>query len=77
MHFKGVRKKQEFEEGLPPGSAVITSKNSAYVTYEIFMAWMKDRFLPRKRSGKFLVVLDEHSSHVSDIEILDSAKKST
>jgi hypothetical protein len=47
------------------------SKKSAYVTSEIFMAWMKDHFLPRKPSGQVLIVLDGHSSHVSDTEILD------
>jgi hypothetical protein len=30
--FKGGNKKQEFEDGLPPGSAVIMSKKSAHVT---------------------------------------------
>jgi hypothetical protein len=34
--FKGVNKKQEFEDGLPPGSAVIMSKKSVYVTSEAF-----------------------------------------
>jgi hypothetical protein len=73
--FKGVNKKEEFEEGLPPGSAIIMSKKSAYVTSKIFMAWMKDHFLPRKPSGKVLIVLDGHSSHVSDNEILDFANE--
>jgi hypothetical protein len=68
--FKGVKKKQEFEESLPPGSAVM-SKKSAYVASEIFMAWMKDHFLPRKPSGKVNIVLVGHSSRFSNIEILE------
>jgi hypothetical protein len=39
------------------------------------MAWMKGHFLPRKPSGQVLIVLDGHSSHVSDIEILDFANE--
>jgi hypothetical protein len=44
--FKGVNTKQEFEGGLPPGSAVIMSKMSAYVASEVFidMAERSPRF---------------------------------
>jgi hypothetical protein len=70
--FKGVNKKQEFEEGLPAGSAVIMSKKSANVTSEIFTAWMKDLFLPRKPSRKVLIVVDGHSSHVSTTVFLSN-----
>jgi hypothetical protein len=62
---------QEFEKGLLSGFAVIMSKMSAHVTAEIFMAWMEGYLLPRKPSGKFLIVLDVHSSHVGDTEIVD------
>jgi hypothetical protein len=73
--LKGVNKKQEFEDGLPPGSAVIMPKKSAYVTSEAFITWLKDHFLPRKPNGKVLIVLDEHSSHVNDTDILDFANE--
>jgi hypothetical protein len=73
--FKGVNKKQEFEDGLPPSSAVIMSKKSAYVTPEAFMTWLKDHLFPRKRNGKVLIILDGNSSHVSDIDILDFANE--
>jgi hypothetical protein len=63
--------RQDFEEGLPPGFSVIMSKKSAYVTYDIFTAWMKGHFLLRKPSGKVLIVLDGYSSYVSDTEIVD------
>jgi hypothetical protein len=48
--FKGVNKKQEFEDGLPRGFAVIMSKKSAYVTSEVFITWLKDHLFPRKPS---------------------------
>jgi hypothetical protein len=43
--------RQEFEEGLPPGYAVIISEKSAYITSKIYTAWMEGYFLPRKPSG--------------------------
>jgi hypothetical protein len=64
--FKGVNKKPEFEEGFPPGSSVFMSEKSPCVTSEIIMAWIKDHVFPREPSGKILIVLDGHSSHVSD-----------
>jgi hypothetical protein len=73
--FKGVNKKQEFEDGLPPGSAVITSKKSAYVTSEAFITWLKNHLFPRKPSGKVLIVLNGKSSHINGIDILDFANE--
>jgi hypothetical protein len=61
--FKGVNKKQGFEDGLIPGSAVIMSEKSAYVTSEAFMTGMKDHLFPRKVSGKVLIVLDGNITH--------------
>jgi hypothetical protein len=69
--FKGVNKKQEFGDGLPPSSAVIMSKKSTYVTSKAFMTWLKYHLFPRKPSGKVPIVLDGNSSHVSDMDILD------
>jgi hypothetical protein len=73
--FRDVNKKHQFEDGLPPGSVVIVSKKSVYVTSIVFMTWMKDHLVPRKPSGKVLILLDGHSSHVSDIDILDFANE--
>lgn len=36
--FKGKRKKPEFEDGLPPGSACIMSPKPAYVSSAIFLS---------------------------------------
>jgi hypothetical protein len=67
--------KQEFEDGLTPGSAVIMSKKSAHVTSEAFMTGLKDHLFPRKPSGKVLIFLDGNSSHFTDIDILDFANE--
>jgi hypothetical protein len=65
--IKGVNKKEEFKDGLPPGLVIITSKKSAYVTSKFFVTLLKDHMLPRKPRGKVLIVRDGHSSHVSGI----------
>jgi len=71
--FKGKNKKQEFEDGLPPGGKVIMSEKSAYVTSEIFFTWFRDFFVPRKGAGKVLLIMDGHSSHCSNVDLLDFA----
>ncbi|KAK9685163.1 DDE superfamily endonuclease [Popillia japonica] len=71
--FKGKNKKPEFEDGLPPGGQVIMGEKSAYVTSAIFLKWLQNVFVPRKDPGKVLLILDGHSSHVSDPDVLDYA----
>ncbi|KAJ8896234.1 hypothetical protein PR048_001577 [Dryococelus australis] len=58
--FKGKNMKQEFRDNLLPGSVVFMS-DSGYITIEIF----------RKKTN--LLVLDGHSTHVSDPDILQFA----
>lgn len=71
--FKGKNKKKEFEDGLPPGGCVTMNEKSAYVTSAIFLTWLQTMFVPRKDPGKVLLILDGHSSHVSDPDVLDYA----
>ena len=73
--FKGIRKKPEFEDGMPPGSFVEMNERSAYVNTEIFKNWLENHFVPRKEPGKVLLILDGHSSHCSDLTVLDFAEK--
>jgi hypothetical protein len=44
--FKGVNKKDKFSDGMPPGSVVAMNHNSAYVTSEIFIDWIRNIFTP-------------------------------
>lgn len=71
--FKGKNKKREFEDGLPPGGKVVMGEKSAYVTSEIFFQWFRDFFVPRKGAGKVLLIMDGHTSHCSNVELLDFA----
>ncbi|KAJ0172499.1 hypothetical protein K1T71_011638 [Dendrolimus kikuchii] len=72
--IKGVNKKPEFEEGLPPGSQVYMQKKSAYITSDLFYKWLTEHFIPRKPLGKVLLILDGHSSHSSAVNMLETAR---
>lgn len=72
--IKGVNKKPEFEEGLPPGSKVYMNKKSAYISSDLFYRWLTEHFIPRKPPGKVLLILDGHSSHSSAVNMLEAAR---
>ncbi len=60
--FKGVRAKEEFSDGLPPGSEY-TMTDSGYAQAKTFSDFI-NFFLKHKPAGKTLLILDGHSSHV-------------
>lgn len=68
--MKGKNKKNEFEDGMPPGSVVYMSQKSAYINTPIFFQWLKDHFVPRKPPGKTLLLLDGHTSHTTSEDML-------
>lgn len=72
--LKGVYKKEEWSEGLPPGCDIYMNPKKAYMTTELFMKWFKEIFVPRKPPGKNLLILDGHSSHCSSPDLLQFAK---
>lgn len=49
--FKGKNKKNEFLDGLPPGSGVLMNPKSSYINSELFLQWFKEYFLPKKKTG--------------------------
>lgn len=71
--FKGQRKKPEFEDVLLPESRVEIGQKSLYVNCQLFLAWLKSHFVPRKQDGKVLLILDGHTLHCSDVSVLDFA----
>lgn len=73
--FKGKNKKDELLDGMPPGSAIRMSPKSAYVNSDIFFEWLKTHFLPRKMLGKVLLILDGHTSHTTNLEMLEFAEQ--
>lgn len=73
--LKGVNKKQEFADGLPAGSSVHMNKKSSFINSQIFLYWLKEHFIPRKPAGKTILIMDGHSSHCSDVEMLELAER--
>lgn len=73
--MKGVNKKPEFCDGLPAGSEVYMNPKSSYISSELFLRWFVEHFLPRKPTGKTVLILDGHSSHVNALEFLETAEK--
>ena len=72
--FKGKNKKAEFEDNSPPGATVYMNEKSAYINTNLFFMWLKNHFLPRKPSGKVILVLDGHSTHCNSVEMLEFAE---
>lgn len=58
---------------MPPSSKIVMGETSAYVNTQLFLRWLKNHFVPRKESGPVVLILDGHSSHCSDVSVLDYA----
>ncbi|KAJ8940654.1 hypothetical protein NQ318_012737 [Aromia moschata] len=71
--FKGVNKRAEFSDGLPAGSKVYMNKKSSFINSDLFLLWLKEHFIPNKPNGKCLLVLDGHTAHSTDIDMLQVA----
>lgn len=71
--FKGKNLKPEFKDGLPPGSSVYMNPKSGYINSDLFLKWFKEEFIPRKATGRNILVLDGHYSHCSSIALLQAA----
>lgn len=72
--LKGKNTKDEYADGMPPGSVVKMSQKSAYVNSEIFFDWLRNHFTPRKPQGIVILILDGHTSHTSSSEMLEYAE---
>ncbi|CAG4948505.1 unnamed protein product [Parnassius apollo] len=68
------KNKNEFEDGMSPGSKLFMSPKSAYITSDLFIEWLKTHFVPRKPAGRVLLLLDGHSTHCNSVEMLEYAK---
>ena len=71
--LKGVNKRRDICDGLPPGSDVFMNAKNGYVNTELFMKWFKEFFIPRKSPGVNVLILDGHVSHCNSLELLDLA----
>jgi hypothetical protein len=71
--FKGKNLRQEFRDGMSPGTAVSMSK-SGYITVEIFHDFIKHFVFHKPQGNKPDILLhDGHSTHESDTNTLQYA----
>jgi 4-hydroxybenzoate polyprenyltransferase len=71
--FKGKRKKPEFSDAMPPGTAIEASE-SGHISSELFALWLQ-HFQMHRSSGPVILLLDGHCSHVNNEEALCFADK--
>jgi hypothetical protein len=66
--FKGKRKKPEFSDVMPPGTAIEVSE-SFYINLGLFTLWLQ-HFQTHRSSGSVILLLDGHCFHVNNAEAL-------
>ncbi|KAL1488766.1 hypothetical protein ABEB36_014565 [Hypothenemus hampei] len=62
------------KEGMPPGSDLHLNKQSPFITSDLFFKWLQEIFVLRKSDGFVILILDGHSSHCSNCEMLKYAE---
>lgn len=74
--FPRIRKQHTFELGLLPGSSVYNN-GSGWMTTEIFLEWFKCfvKFSGATRNNKVLLLLDGHTTHTKNVELIDYARE--
>lgn len=73
--FPRIKKKQEFELGLPPGGWSEVH-SSGWMTTELFLVWFT-KFLEFSKATKespVLLIVDGHSTHTKNLQLLDMAR---
>jgi len=50
--------KQQFGDGLPPGSDVYMNRKSPYISTELFITWITQHFLKHKDAEKVILLTD-------------------
>ena len=74
--FPRVRMRPELLDGAPPGS-IGRSNKSGWINEELFLQWF-DHFLaavqPLHRPNPVLLILDGHSSHTKNLELIEKAR---
>jgi hypothetical protein len=49
--------------------------NSGYVNTSIFMLWLEKHVIPRKPTGKTVLLFGGHTSHCTDPDVLELGQK--
>ncbi|KAJ8042416.1 hypothetical protein HOLleu_13465 [Holothuria leucospilota] len=64
--------KDEYSDGLPPGSKLSLS-DTGYINSDLFLDWLK-HFRSFACPGKVLLLVDGHASHAKSVAVLDYAR---
>ncbi|XP_018578256.1 uncharacterized protein LOC108916477 [Anoplophora glabripennis] len=73
--FPRKRMQKEFELGLPPGSWA-EAHETGWINTEIFTRWFRKfiKFSKASKENTVLLILDGHSTHTKNIEVIDLAR---
>ncbi|XP_026736710.1 uncharacterized protein LOC113500199 [Trichoplusia ni] len=61
--FKGVRKRDDFLVGMPPGTEIVMTEKG-WINEEAFRVWLQ-HFNRYRTQGKVILILDGHASHTT------------
>ncbi|GFG32296.1 hypothetical protein Cfor_02693 [Coptotermes formosanus] len=71
--MKGVRNRDAYSKGMPNGSVVHMSE-CGYMTSQVFSAFL-NHIYKYKPQGRVLLIVDGHSSHCKDPDVLDKVSR--
>jgi hypothetical protein len=74
--FPRMKKKQEFELGLPPGGWA-EAHSSGWMTADLFLVWFEKfiKFSKATRESPTLLIVDGHSTHTKNLQLIDMARE--
>jgi hypothetical protein len=65
--------KQQFGDGLPPGSDVYMNRKSLYLNTDLFITWITQHFPKHKDSEKVILLIDCNRAYCSYTLLLHTA----
>lgn len=73
--FPRMKKKQEFELGLPPGGWCEVHP-SGWMNADLFLVWFRKfiEFSKATKESPVLLILDGHSTHTKNLQLLETAR---
>ena len=72
-HFIYFNRLHEFGDGMP-ARTIVKMSESGYISSELFLFWLQ-HFNSHRTQGKVILILDGHTSHVKNLEVLDFASQ--
>lgn len=73
LKFIFLKAKRKYKNSKMAGERVIMNEKAVYVTPAFLKHGFESNLLLRKELSKVLLILNSHSSHFSDVEVLNLA----